>query len=373
MGKFFVAGVFLGAAATYAVIHFTQVKGFSEKELKTEVGQAAARAAADAKREAEKKARDALDKKVAELTAANEAAIAEKTAANTALAAEKKAAAEKLAGASGQIKALSDRNTELTKRLEAAMSSGRISDAPRGLLARRVGLLGSGAKLWRTLGEVNASLEQAGTGWSDVEAIRSRGKALPALAADYAKKAREVKKFLEENSAALGRDLGKLDPYRVGVQEKDIKALGALIEKIQAAIAGMKSASTTISARKDAWTDSGVYVKKGDIVQVRAKGAWKMIEHWPPAGPEGWEAGGQHKIAQNARAGSLILRISISQKMSPAYLGQPIPADREGRVVLRMNDKTVAENGGEVTAKILCISPGALEKATAEWRKLVGK
>ena len=92
----------------------------------------------------------------------------------------------------------------------------------------------------------------------------------------------------------------------------------------------MKSASVTVPARKDGWTDTGIYVKKGDVMQVRAKGSWKMVEHRPPAGPEGWDAGAQHKIEPNARAGALILRVSVSENMSPAYLGMPIPAETQG-------------------------------------------
>ncbi len=373
MGKFFVAGVFLGAAATYAVMHYTQEQGFSEMDLKRKVGEATARAGAEAKRAADKSWQAKLDEAASKLKGARAAADAEKERAAGELAAGRRVADEKLGQAGTQAKALSDKNIELAKRLKTALTSGKSSGAPKGLLTLRVGLLQSGTRLWRTLGEVNSSLEQAGLGWYDIDLTRRRAGALPALAEDYAKKARAVKKFLEENSADLGRDLGKLDPYRAGVQESDIKAIAGLIAKVTAAVAGMKSATVKIDARKDAWTDSGVYVAQGDVIQIRAKGAWTMAEHLPPRGPEGWEAGGQHKIAQNARAGGLILRISISQQMSPAYLGRPIKADREGRVVLRINDKTVTENGGDVTAKVLCISPGALKGAVAEWRKLVGK
>jgi hypothetical protein len=373
MGKFFVAGVFLGAAATYAVLHYTQEQGFSEMDLKRKVGEATARAGAESKRTAEKVWQAKLDQAVSRLKGEHTAAIAEKDKAAEELAAGGRAAEAKSAAAGTQAKALSDKNAELAKRLEAALTTGKTSGSSKGLLTRRVVLLKAGTKLWRTLGEVNASLEQAAFGWYDIDLTRRRAGALPALAADYAKKAREVKKFLEENSADLGRDLGPLDAYRAGIQETDIKAVAGLIAKVKTAVAGMKSATIKIDARKESWTDSGVYVAQGDVIQVRAKGAWKMAEHLPPRGPEGWEAGAQHKVAQNARVGSLILRISISQQMSPAYLGQPIKADREGRVVLRMNDKTVTENGGNVTAKVLCISPGALEGAVAEWKKLVGR
>ncbi len=373
MGKFFVAGVFLGAAATFGVMRYTQEEAFTGKELKVKVDAAKARARAVAEGDASKNLQNKLEEAAAKLTKTHEAALAEKDTALTTLAAGKKGVDQQLAGANSQVRILSDKNKKLTKRLGAALGSGRASAAPKGLLARRAGLLGSGVKLWRTLGEVSASLEQAASGWSDVETIHRRAKSLPGLAADYAAKAQEVKKFIEENSTDLGRDLGDLAQYRVGVQEEDIKAINRLIKKIQAAVAGMKSATLTVPARKKGWTDSEVYVAKGDIIQVRAKGKWKMVEHWPPAGPDGWEAGAQHKIAQNARVGSLILKISVSQKMSPAYLGRPIFADMKGRVVLRMNDKTVAENGGQLAVSILCISPKALKQAVAEWRRLVGK
>ena len=373
MGKFFIAGVFLGAAATFAVMHYLQGKTYTEDEMRASRDAASTKAAAEAKRKAEKDSAAKLEGEISRLAAKHKKALAEKDANAKALAGDVNDAGVKLAEANTREKALSDKNAELTRRLDAALRSGQGSSAPKGLLTRRAGLLQAGSRLWRVLGEVGASLHQAESGWSNVEMIRERARALPGLARDYADKAREVKKYLEENSADLGRDLGDLAQYRLGVQTEDIKSIDRLIEKMQAAVEGMKSASVRVPARKDGWTDSGVYVSKDDIVQVRAKGRWKMIEHWPPAGPDGWEAGSQHKISENARAGSLIMRVSISEKMSPAYLGRPIPADRDGRVVLRMNDKTVSENGGEMRTDILSISPGVLKQAVAEWRKLVGK
>jgi len=373
MGKFFIAGVFMGAVATFAVMHYLQGKMYTEDEMRTKIDAASAKGAAEAKRKAERDCAAKLEGEVARLAAKHEKALAEKDAKTDALSGQMSGAKAELVKALAREKALSDEKTDLSRRLAVALRSGKDSGAARGLLARRAGLLQASARLWRTLGAVGASLEQATSGWSDVRSIRERAKALPGLARDYVDKAREVKKYLEENSADLGRDLGNLAPYRFGVQDEDIKKVKELIQKIQAAVEGMKSASKKVPARKDGWTDSGIYVAKGDIVQVRANGRWKMIEHWPPAGPDGWEAGSQHKITPNARAGSLIMRISISEKMSPAYLGRPIPADRDGRVVLRMNDKTVSENGGEVRADILCISPGALKRAVDEWRRVVGK
>jgi len=373
MGKFFIAGVFLGAVATFAVMHYMQGKTYTEDEMRTRCDTASTKAVAEATRKTEKTLKAKFEGDIATLTAEHDRVLAEKNANAKALAVDVSDAEVKLTEADTRAKALSDEKADLSRRLAVALRSGKDSGASRGLLTRRAGLLQAGSRLWRALGEVGASLEQAKSGWSNVEMVRERAKALPGLARDYAGKAREVKKYLEENSADLGRELGDLAQYRLGVQTEDIKAIDALIAKIQTAVEGMKSASTKVSARKDGWTDSGVYVAKGDIVQVRANGRWKMIEHWPPAGPDGWEAGAQHKIAQNARAGSLIMRISISEKMSPAYLGRPIPADRDGRVVLRMNDKTVSENGGEVKADILCLSPGALKQAVAAWRRIVGK
>lgn len=373
MGKFFVAGVFLGAVATFGVMHYTQGEAFTKKELQVKVDEAGKRATNKAEKAAEQNLQNKLDEVAAKLAGTHQAALAEKDAAHATLAAAKTGADKALVGANSRLAALAAKNTDLTRRLRAATGAGRASGVSRELLSLRVGLLGSGVRLWRTLGEVSASLELAGSGWADVESIRKRAEALPALAADYAGKAKKAKTFLEANSASLGRDLGDLTQYRVGVRAADIKAVNGLIEKIQAAVEGMKSTSFPVAAEKNGWTDSGVYVKKDDIIQVRAQGKWKMIEHWPPAGPDGWKGGAQHKIAQNARAGSLIMKISISPNMSRAYLGRPITADRDGRVVFRMNDKTVTENGGKVSVSILCISPKSLAQAVAAWRRLVGK
>ena len=67
MGKFFVAGVFLGAAATFAIMHFLTPKGLAGRALELKIHQECETARAEATRIAKEAAKADLDKKLAEL------------------------------------------------------------------------------------------------------------------------------------------------------------------------------------------------------------------------------------------------------------------------------------------------------------------
>ena len=85
------------------------------------------------------------------------------------------------------------------------------------------------------------------------------------------------------------------------------------------------------------------------------------------SGPEGWDEASQYKIFRNARAGSLILQIGISERVHPAYLGKPIVADAKGRVKLRINDKDVRDNGGSVKVRVVSSNPKVLDQVVRLW------
>ena len=103
---------------------------------------------------------------------------------------------------------------------------------------------------------------------------------------------------------------------------------------------------------------------------MRSDGVWRMIAHWDTKGPDGWEGGGQHRITHEARTGSLIMRIGVSDTIFPAYLGKPIIADAAGRVVFRMNDKDVSENGGNVKVEVASGNPASLRAAASAWKSV---
>ena len=92
-----------------------------------------------------------------------------------------------------------------------------------------------------------------------------------------------------------------------------------------------------------------------------------MNDSWQPAGPEGWDSGAQYKVSQDSRAGALILRIGINEKAYAAYLGKPIEAELPGRVMLRMNDKDIRDNVGQVTVEVVSCNPKALDNVLEIW------
>lgn len=373
MGKLFLAGTFLGAAVTFAVMYYVVPWGIPEEELTAKLKEAKERQADATAAEKDLDCKAKLQAQEAKLKKEHGTALAEREGRITSLDGEKKAlaakvkqAAEDLAALTRKRDALEDEFRDLKRKL-----AGRPT-APKRLLVQRMKLAQSRVKLWRTLGEVASVLTQAKIGWPDVHGARSTSKELSKLVSEHAALSNSVKIFVEENSKELETELGDrfLKALRISVRDDYIKAISGLAKKILAAVSKMKSDSAVIEAKRDGWTDTEVIVERGDIIHVRADGIWRMIAHWQTAGPAGWDGGGQYRISHAARTGSLIMRIGVSDKIVPAYLGKPIVADSAGRVVFRMNDKNVGENGGSVEVKVTSANPASLDGAASAWKKM---
>ncbi|MHC4502687.1 MAG: hypothetical protein ACYTFI_05220 [Planctomycetota bacterium] len=377
MGKLtMLAGIFLGFAVTFAVMHFLVPKGISQNELKDNLAKAEKRAQKDKAVEKDAEWTKRLADREAKLDGEHKKALGGRDAKLAALTAEKKDLLGKAEEAKEELARLVRKRAELEAKI--AQLLGRDANrptAPKNLLVRRMALMDARVALWRTLGEVASVLTQAEIGWPDVAGAGRASKDIAKLVEHHAKLSRSTKVFVEENSKELGAELGDrgLKALRASVSDEYVKGIENLAGKVRAAVTKMRSHATVVDAKKDGWTDTEVVVERGDFIHVRADGVWRMIAHWQMAGPAGWDGGGQHRITHDARTGSLIMRIGVSEKIFPAYLGKPITADIAGRVVFRMNDKDVAENGGSVKVQVASANPAALRAAVAVWKKLTKK
>lgn len=372
MGKFFVAGVLLGGGVTWAAMHFLVQSGLRGEELKRHDEQIKVQAAARAREETTAELQKEFKAKTDELVLKYKQELDRRDESIKTLSAEKKeltlkleALQEKLTLAEKSIERLNQRCADLSK------IASQTSIASRELLKHRMNMRETQQALWRVLGESAAVLSQALVGWPDVELAQRASAELPKLAKDYESMAGTVRAYLEQHSKALADELGDLTPHRAGVQEADVREIKNLVDRIQKAVGRLRAFSTTVPAERDGWTETELFVEAGDIIHVRADGQWRMADNWEPSGPDGWDGGSQYKVAQNARVGSLILRIGVSERMHPAYLGRPITADASGRVMLRMNDNQMRDNAGELKVKVVSVNPKSLQEVVELWDRTV--
>ena len=110
-----------------------------------------------------------------------------------------------------------------------------------------------------------------------------------------------------------------------------------------------------------AWTDSGVDVRKGQLIRVQATGdvyvSKKILSS--PNGVDGVTVKPitklvlrQYNVTSKARHGALIAR--IGKKGEPFLVGAKgeVKADGSGRLYLGLNDKDLKNNRGEYVVKI---------------------
>jgi len=371
VGKFFLGGAFLGAVVTWTVMHVLGTGGVSRAdhqracaeqfERGKQEGAAQANASAEARiQEAVKKEHDRAAGLIKEKDGQIEDARSRIKDLGGKLAESEKEAAD------GKKK-IDDLGQEVL-RLQGVIAGK--SRATHDLLRRRLPWVALVGMLWRNVGEASAILSQARVGWPDVATARKAAAGLEELIKRYVEAAQAVRVFIDNNSKELlGEEIGRIDDYREGVTEGEVDRIRKLGDAILAAVGRLGSSSVKVDSEKDDWTDTDVLVEQGDIIHIRADGRWRMTPSWEPSGPDGWDAGGQYRIASNVRTGALIMRIGVSDEYHAAYLGVPIIAEARGRVKFRINDKDVANNRGIMAVDVASANPALIEKAVKLWEE----
>jgi Ca2+-binding EF-hand superfamily protein len=103
----------------------------------------------------------------------------------------------------------------------------------------------------------------------------------------------------------------------------------------------------------DRWTDTGIYLRAGDVVTFAASGSITMTGANDPADPRGSRTG---RRAANAPlpeepAGLLIARIGTWEAI-PVGASKTLTAPRDGRLYLGVNDDHLNDNRGGFTVTI---------------------
>lgn len=368
MGKFFLAGLFLGGAVTWAVMHFLVGGGLKGEELDDALATATAEGRNEVRIAADKELKDKLGQQAAKLKKEHKDASAEVTEQRDTLKASSRELRITLESALEDVKLAEDAKQKYRKQRDEAMAA-RVdtSEDTKELLVMSTKLHDLKVRVNRELGEGCTALGQGLVGWPDVKLAREVAKSVAGLARRHRKLAQNVRVYIDQHSKGLKKDLGDLAAYRAGVREKDIDAIDVLAVKIASTVGKMKSDEVIVEAANEEWTDTEVFVEPGDVIQVRAEGTWRMALVFGSAGPEGWDGAAQYRLHSEARAGALILQVGISDRVHAAYLGKPIIADAKGRVKLRMNDKDVRDNGGSIKAEVVSSDPKALRQIVKLW------
>lgn len=368
MGKFFLAGLFLGGAVTWAVMHFLVGGGLKGEELDDALATATAEGRNEVRIAADKELKDKLGQQAAKLKKEHKDASAEVTEQRDTLKASSRELRIELESALEDVKLAEDAKQKYRKQRDEAMAA-RVdtSEDTKELLVMSTKLHDLKVRVNRELGEGCTALGQGLVGWPDVKLAREVAKSVAGLARRHRKLAQNVRVYIDQHSKGLKKDLGDLAAYRAGVREKDIDAIDVLAVKIASTVGKMKSDEVIVEAANEEWTDTEVFVEPGDVIQVRAEGTWRMALVFGSAGPEGWDGAAQYRLHSEARAGALILQVGISDRVHAAYLGKPIIADAKGRVKLRMNDKDVRDNGGSIKAEVVSSDPKALRQIVKLW------
>ncbi len=370
MGKFFLAGLFLGGAVTWAVMHFLVSAGaLKGEQLDEALAIAKTEGRSEVRIEADKELKETLSRERAKLAKEHEEATADVTGERNTLKAASRELRIKLESAMEDVSLAEERVKKYKdERDEAREGQVDKSEDTKELLVMSTKLHNLKVRVNRELGEGCTALGQGLVGWPDVKLAREVAKSVAVLGRRHRKLAQDVRVYIDNHSKSLKKDLGDLALYRKGVREKDIDAVDVLAAKIASTVAKMKLDGVVVEAANEEWTDTEVYVEPGDVIQVRAEGTWRMALVFGAAGPEGWDGAAQYRLHSDARAGALILQIGISDRVHAAYLGKPIIADAKGRVKLRMNDKDVRDNGGSIKAEVVSSDPKALRQIVKLWK-----
>jgi hypothetical protein len=374
MGKFFVAGLFLGAAVTGSAMHFLVAKGLKGAKLDEKLADYRDIGFKEGKAEEEKVREKLLAEKATEIAQQFRSDIEDRDKKAKELQRQVEKFEADLQETKNKLAITEGERDEMKKRINSLQTQmGLMNPTPKDLLVRATRLRPVQVELWRTFGEAVSVMSQALVGWPDVGRARRAAAEIGKLAERHTRLARDVRIYVENNSKRLADELEDLGPYRADVQESDLKMIDELARRMKLAAEKMRTDSVKVSAKDALWTDTQVFVERGDIVHVRAEGRWHMSTSMGPAGPEGWDSASQYKLDKDCRAGALILRVGVGEDYHPAYLGKPVEAGSAGRISFRINDEDVSDNGGHVTAEVAACSPKALRQVVGLWAEKVAK
>jgi hypothetical protein len=113
-------------------------------------------------------------------------------------------------------------------------------------------------------------------------------------------------------------------------------------------------ATTVVVDASRGWTDTGIYVRRGEVIRVMANGTVQLsTDGRDTADPGGSVTGRRAPSAplRNRVAGALIARVGDSE---PIFVGaaQSFRAPQDGEVFLGVNDDHLGDNRGEFRVRI---------------------
>ncbi|HEY6328307.1 MAG TPA: LecA/PA-IL family lectin [Blastocatellia bacterium] len=121
----------------------------------------------------------------------------------------------------------------------------------------------------------------------------------------------------------------------------------------------LKTASVDVIAKRD-WTSSGLIVRRGDRVRIRASGVVTLDPNaGTTSGPEGIDQADPKKLMQDRPTGALIAVIGADND-DFIFIGRSneFTAARDGLLFLSVNEGTLSDNSGSFKANIEVATAG---------------
>ena len=153
------------------------------------------------------------------------------------------------------------------------------------------------------------------------------------------------------------------------LSKQEAKLLEDAVDAVVDSVEGIRSTKAQIYADKMEWQGTDITALKGDYLYVSGlrKSKWSMRREFGPksgaVAVAGWDQHYEAKIIPEARAGSLIMRVGLSEEMRSAYERRPIVAEAIGTLSFRMNDRLSEGNWGKAYIAITAVPGGRLEEA----------
>ena len=167
---------------------------------------------------------------------------------------------------------------------------------------------------------------------------------------------------LEEASAALSAERDAAEEAR-----RTAADLARHLAALRNALAPEKHHRLTVSAQAD-WSDSGVAVEAGDLVYLRAEGAWTTAvggaEQERPTPQEAEPL----PLVDALPVGALLWRVGDSPHVHAVSTEGPslgVRSDAGGTLHFRINEQRLEDNAGAVAVEVVVV-PGRVTRALEE-------
>lgn len=208
-----------------------------------------------------------------------------------------------------------------------------------------------------------------------VEQFRNLGEVFPDSFKAYKESYQNLQEYSKKSNIQrqYGGVLKKIEEEE---NDKGMPVLEKFSDRLKTFSSSMQQEVFTVYA-KEGWANSGIRVEQGDIIWVKAEGAWQASSGYEPVSSEGYLCRPDaYALNRNAPLGALLYRVRGSSNVNGLALNEDSrgQADASGRLEFIMNDEDRSNNVGQLQLTVVVISRAELKnlgEAFEEIRELI--